>query len=166
MHDGRTLAESAARTLAPVCASVLDQRAPGAVNPAAPVDGGGGRAARRARALARAAGGVSRLPGNADLVVLACDIRLTAELLARGAGEGARRMPSWCFPPIRGGATIPWWACGAAALDEIEASLASRIYKVRAILRRPAHPPRPPGGSYPASTYAPSCATPNAPSEL
>src|SRR5678816_3817563 len=70
--EGRPLAERAARTLAPVCASVLISVAPGAVNPApnwtavedAPPAGRGPLAGLHAAFLST---------GAADLVVLACD---------------------------------------------------------------------------------------------
>lgn len=132
--DGRPLAERAARTLAPVCASVLISVAPGAVNPApswtavedALPGGRGPLAGLQAAFLAT---------GSADLVVLACDYpAVTTEflraLLARAPEDADLVFPT--DPQGRDHPLVGLWR--RAALDEIEASLESRIFKVRAVL--------------------------------
>lgn len=132
--DGRPLAERAARALAPVCASVLISVAPGAVNPApnwpavedAPPGGRGPLAGLQAAFLGAA---------NADLVVLACDYPAVTTDLLRAILAQARADADLVFPTDPKGRDHPLvglWR--RPALEEIEASLASKIYKVRALL--------------------------------
>jgi molybdopterin-guanine dinucleotide biosynthesis protein A len=132
--DGRPLAERAARTLAPVCGSVLISVAPGAVNPApnwtavedAPPGGRGPLAGLQAAFLST---------GNADLVVLACDYPAVTTELLRAVLAQAPEEADVVFPTDPRGRDHPLvglWR--RAALEEIEASLASSIYKVRAVL--------------------------------
>ncbi|HEX5044806.1 MAG TPA: molybdenum cofactor guanylyltransferase [Candidatus Polarisedimenticolaceae bacterium] len=132
--DGRPLAERAARTLAPVCGSVLISVAPGAVNPApnwtavedAPPAGRGPLAGLHAAFLSS---------GSADLVVLACDYPAATTELLRAVLAQAPEDADCVFPTDPRGRDHPLvglWR--RAALDEIEASLASNIYKVRAVL--------------------------------
>jgi len=132
--EGRPLAERAARTLAPVCGSVLISVAPGAVNPApnwtavedAPPAGRGPLAGLHAAFLSS---------GSADLVVLACDYpELSTELL-RAVLAQAPEDADCVFPTDPKGRDHPLvglWRRGT--LDEIESSLASNIYQVRAVL--------------------------------
>src|SRR5215470_1731561 len=95
--DGRAMAERAARTLAPVCASVLISVAPGAVNPApsftsvedAPPAGRGPLAGLQAAFLAT---------GNADLVVLACDYPAASTDLLRAVLAQAPEDADCVFP--------------------------------------------------------------------
>lgn len=132
--EGRPLAERAARTLAPVCASVLISVAPGAVNPApnwpavedALPAGRGPLAGLQAAFLAAA---------SADLFVLACDYPAVTTDFLRAVLAGAPEDADLVFPTDRRGRDHPLvglWR--RAALEEIEASLASKIYKVRAVL--------------------------------
>jgi molybdopterin-guanine dinucleotide biosynthesis protein A len=147
--DGRPLAERAARALGPVCASVLISVAPGAVNPApnwpavedALPAGRGPLAGLQAAFLAAA---------SADLVVLACDYPgVTTEflraLLARVPEDADLGFPT--DPRGRDHPLVGLWR--RASLDEIEASLAGKVYKVRAVLAglraHRVHPPELPG---------------------
>ena len=132
--DGRPLAERAARTLAPVCASVLISVAPGAVNPAphwsavedALPAGRGPLAGLQAAFLGAA---------SADLLVLACDYPGVTTDLLRALLAQVPEDADLVFPTDPKGKDHPLvglWR--RTTLDEIEASLASRVYKVRALL--------------------------------